>query len=196
MALKIIPLDIDESLTGDTRVEEIALVLQPAIETEFVYFKRQDFQESFTDYPKGIIDTARRARDWVDKNGYGNCMTAVGKARLNQLASGSAISLETVKRMYSYLSRHKKDLQSSKSYDDGCGKLAYDAWGGEPALAWSERIVNREQEMGYDTKSLEPYIQTTGKTQMEVIELDIFGYRPRFFHMCPGEIATFQELIK
>ena len=167
MALKIIPLDIEDSLTGDTRVEEIALVLQPAIETEFVYFKKQDFEESFTDYPKGITETAQRAKNWVEENGYGSCMTAVGKARLNQLANGEPISLETVKRMYSYLSRHKKDLESSKSYDDGCGKLAYDAWGGEAALSWSERIVNREQEMGYDTKSLEPYIQTTGTTEMK-----------------------------
>lgn len=194
MALKIIPLDIDDSLTGDTRVEEIALVLQPAIETEFVYFKRQDFQDTFNDYPQGIKDTAKRAKDWVEENGYGSCMTPVGKARLNQLANGEPISLETVKRMYSYLSRHKKDLESSKSYDDGCGKLAYDAWGGEAGLSWSERIVNR-QEMGYDTKSLEPYVQTTGTTKMEVIELDIFGYRPSYFHMCPGAIATFQELV-
>lgn len=39
MALKVIELEIEESLTGDTRVSEIALVLQPAIETQFMYFK-------------------------------------------------------------------------------------------------------------------------------------------------------------
>jgi len=41
--------------------------------------------------------------------------------------------------MYSYLSRHKTDLTKSKSYDDGCGKLMYDAWGGEAGLKWAER---------------------------------------------------------
>jgi hypothetical protein len=45
--------------------------------------------------------------------------------------------------MYSYLSRHKGDLTSSKSYDDGCGKLMYDAWGGEAGLKWAERKLSQ-----------------------------------------------------
>jgi hypothetical protein len=40
--------------------------------------------------------------------------------------------------MYSFLSRHKSDLEASKSYSDGCGKLMYDAWGGLSALSWSK----------------------------------------------------------
>jgi hypothetical protein len=44
--------------------------------------------------------------------------------------------------MYSYLSRHKVDLESSKSYDDGCGKLMYDSWGGLTALSWAESKIN------------------------------------------------------
>jgi hypothetical protein len=44
--------------------------------------------------------------------------------------------------MYSYLSRHKVDLESSKSYDDGCGKLMYDSWGGLSALSWAESKIN------------------------------------------------------
>jgi hypothetical protein len=45
--------------------------------------------------------------------------------------------------MYSYLSRHKSDLTSSKSYEDGCGKLMYDSWGGEAGLAWAERKLKQ-----------------------------------------------------
>jgi hypothetical protein len=44
--------------------------------------------------------------------------------------------------MYSYLSRHKVDLESSKGYGDGCGKLMYDAWGGKSALSWAESKIN------------------------------------------------------
>jgi hypothetical protein len=47
--------------------------------------------------------------------------------------------------MYSYLSRHEKDLQSSTSYGDGCGKLMYDSWGGKAALGWSR---NKLRELG------------------------------------------------
>lgn len=103
---------------------------------------KQDFQ-SFTDYPQGVKDAAKRVLEWTDKNGWGSCGTAVGKRRANQLANGEPISLDTVIRMYSYLSRHKVDLQSSKSYEDGCGKLMYDSWGGEMALRWAERKIEQ-----------------------------------------------------
>lgn len=93
--------------------------------------------ESFSDYPDNVKANARNVLDWVDKNGWGGCGTNVGKQRANQLAKGEGISLETIKRMYSYLSRHKGDLDSSKGYSDGCGKLMYDAWGGKSGLNWS-----------------------------------------------------------
>lgn len=93
--------------------------------------------ESFSDYPDDVKANARNVLDWVEKNGWGGCGTDVGKQRANQLAKGEAISLETIKRMYSYLSRHEPDLEASKSYSDGCGKLMYDAWGGKSGLNWS-----------------------------------------------------------
>jgi hypothetical protein len=103
--------------------------------------------ESHSDYPQEVKDVAKRVLNWVDKNGWGSCGTDVGKQRANQLAKGEPLSVSTIHRMYSYLSRHKGDLKSSKSYDDGCGKLMYDSWGGEPALQWAERkiqILNRK----------------------------------------------------
>ena len=109
--------------------------------------------ESITDYPKGISDVAKKAVEWADENGWGSCGTQVGKTRASQLAKGEPISIDTIKRMFSYLSRHKVDLESSKSYEDGCGKLMYDAWGGEPALRWSERILNQieKEKMKFST---------------------------------------------
>jgi hypothetical protein len=106
-----------------------------------------DFAESISDYPEGVKDTAAKAVKWADENGWGSCGTQVGKTRASQLAKGEPISVDTVKRMYSYLSRHKVDLQSSKSYDEGCGKLMYDAWGGEAALTWSERKLKQLENM-------------------------------------------------
>ena len=92
---------------------------------------------TFSDYPDGVKSNAKKALEWTNKNGWGSCGTPVGKQRANQLAKGEAISLETLKRMYSFLSRHAKDLESSTSYSDGCGKLMYDAWGGKAALGWA-----------------------------------------------------------
>ena len=94
--------------------------------------------ETYSDYPEGVVNNAKKALEWADKNGWGSCGTAVGKRRASQLASKSNLTVSTIKRMYSFLSRHKGDLEASTSYSDGCGKLMYDAWGGKAALRWSK----------------------------------------------------------
>jgi hypothetical protein len=96
---------------------------------------------SYSDYPESVSNNAKRALKWAEENGWGSCGTSVGKRRANQLASKQPITLSTIKRMYSFLSRHAGDLDSSKSYDDGCGKLMYDAWGGKSALSWSKAKI-------------------------------------------------------
>ena len=102
-----------------------------------------DFADTISDYPDSVKNAAKKAVDYAEKNGWGSCGTAVGKTRASQLAKGENISVDTIKRMYSYLSRHKSDLSSSKGYEDGCGKLMYDSWGGEPALKWAERKLKQ-----------------------------------------------------
>jgi hypothetical protein len=104
---------------------------------------QDDFVDSISDYPEGVKNAAKRAVDYAEENGWGSCGTQVGKTRASQLAKGEPISVDTLKRMYSYLSRHKVDLQSSKTYEDGCGKLMFDSWGGEAGLTYSERKLKQ-----------------------------------------------------
>jgi len=147
--IKIIDLDIEGTITGDTKVTEIALVEMPAIEQNFIYFTKEQFVDTIKDYPQYITDNAKEAKAWVDENGYGSCMTPVGKARLNQLAKGEPISLETIKRMKAYADRHKKDLEVSKSFDDGCGMLAWYSWGLDETgrvEKWLESKINTLEE--------------------------------------------------
>jgi len=163
---KIIDLDIDDSLSADTKVDAVALVEMPAIETNFVYFNRQEFQEPTFRVTKEISENACRARKYKQENPNRTCGTNIGWTRSSQLCEQKPITLTTVKRMYSYLSRHKIDLVSSKSYDDGCGKLMYDAWGGEEALIWSKRILQREREFDINVDSLPEYVNyPTGDTK-------------------------------
>jgi hypothetical protein len=107
---------------------------------------------SYTDYPELIRKNAQSALDYIEKSGNPKgCMTQVGKVRALQLAQGKPISIETVKRMKAYISRHKVDLESSKSYEDGCGKLAMDAWGGVEALPWVERTIEQYENMSSES---------------------------------------------
>ena len=104
---------------------------------------KSQYFASYSDYPDAVKNNAKAALAWADENGWGSCGTPVGKQRANQLANGEPISFETIKRMYSYLSRHEVDLENSKGYGDGCGKLMYDAWGGKSALSWAESKINQ-----------------------------------------------------
>jgi hypothetical protein len=103
-------------------------------------------------YPKYITETAKKALNWIEENGNPNgCMTQTGKVRLQTLAQGKPVSLDILKRMKNYITRHRKDLETSKSFDDGCGYLSMAAWGAEPStidkvLSFLERKITELEE--------------------------------------------------
>jgi hypothetical protein len=140
--MKVVKLTIDEEneLEG---IDAVALVEEPAIEVDFQYFSKQYFQ-SFNDYPKAAIEAAKQG---IKRNeALGNkCGTAVGKRRATQLANGENISLDTIKRMRSFLIRQKDnyDLAISRKDYDACGYISYLLWGGPSALPWAEKKLRQ-----------------------------------------------------
>ncbi len=89
---------------------------------------------SYTDYPQGATNNAKRALAWVEKNGWGSCGEATGKRRANQLAKGEPISRDTIARMASF-KRHQQ--HKDVPYSEGCGGLMWDAWGGSAGVNWA-----------------------------------------------------------
>ena len=131
--LPIYKLVIDDS--DELGVEYVALVDQPATETNWHAFKDHNF-ESYDDYPKQASENAKIALRWAEENGWGDCGTPVGKARANQLANGEPISRETIARMAGF-ERHRQNSQ--KELGDGCGRLMWLAWGGDEGVEWAQR---------------------------------------------------------
>jgi len=153
--------EIDKDIDEMTEVEaEIFLsTLRALIKTDNRFKSKKKVEmESYSDYGDSVRNNAKKVLEFVNKNGWGSCGTPVGKIRANQLANGEPISIETIKRMYSYLSRHEVDLESSKTYSDGCGKLMYDSWGGKTALGWSR---NKLRELGVLVESEQPSISSS-----------------------------------
>ena len=108
--MKIVKLDIDENsvLAG---IDAVALVEQPAIEEDFMYFSvQEDFAETFTDYPEAAVNAAKQGIKRNEATGN-KCATRVGKLRAQQLANREAISLDTVRRMRSFLIRQKDNYE-------------------------------------------------------------------------------------
>jgi hypothetical protein len=137
--LRVVNLDIEGTLTGDTRVEEIAMVEMPAIEQDFIYFKNQEF-ESYNDYPQAATTNACRAVKWSEENGWGSCLQAEGKNRANQLCNRENITEETIARMSAFR-RHQQ--HKDVPYSEGCGGIAWDAWGGDAGVDWAERKLEQ-----------------------------------------------------
>jgi hypothetical protein len=117
--------------------------------------KRVDM-ESYSDYGSSVANNAKRGIELNEKNGN-KCATPVGKVRAQQLAQNKPVSLETIKRMYSYLSRAEAYYDESDT--TACGTISYLLWGGKSALSWSR---NKLRELGLLTETeAQPSITST-----------------------------------
>jgi hypothetical protein len=91
--------------------------------------------ESYSDYPQSVRNNAKRGIELNEKNGN-KCATPVGKVRAQQLAQGKPVSVETITRMYSYLSRAEEYYDENDS--QACGTISYLLWGGLAGKRWAE----------------------------------------------------------
>ena len=127
-------------------------------------------EQFYNDYPEGAKEAAEMG---IKRNEeLGNpCATQVGKVRAQQIASGENLSLETLKRTYSYLSRAEDgfvEAQNKKEYDS-CSYISYMLWGGLPMLRWVERKLNQiEMEMMGNTGCIGTLI-TDGVGELDAI---------------------------
>ena len=149
---KIVKLDIEDGLLDG--VDAIAFVENPAIEIDFLAFNKEEF-ETFNDYPKKAIENAKRGIELNKENGN-KCATQVGKVRAQQLANGENLSLDTIRRMRSFLIRQKDNYELAlerKTYD-ACGYISYLLWGGAEALPWAEKKLRQAGEELSNEESL------------------------------------------
>ncbi len=172
-SVRIVRLDIDE-LDDFSGVDAIALVEDPAIESNFMYFadmkQNREVFESYSDYPSGVSNNAKRGIELNEKVNN-KCATQVGKVRAQQLAKKEPISVETIKRMYSYLSRAEVNYDESDT--TACGTISYLLWGGLAGKRWAE---SKLKELGLfegdlDVSGLAPYInEPSGSVIVKLVE--------------------------
>ena len=98
----------------------------------------------------GMQSAARRAIKFKEDGKAKGAGTAVGWTRAHQLVNGESLSLDTVKRMFSFFSRHEVDKKGKNwgnQSDPSNGYIMWLAWGGDAGFSWSRKIVNREKNM-------------------------------------------------
>ena len=119
--------------------EEIANLLDDEVNKKAV----SDIDTVPTD---AMATEAQRGLNWRREFKRGG--TSIGVARANQLVNKENLSPDTVKRMYSYFSRHEVDKQGKgfKKGSEGypsAGRIAWALWGGDAGFGWSRKVRNQ-----------------------------------------------------
>ena len=111
-------------------------------------------KDTYGDYPQSATNNAKRVKNWIDEHGRNEVdgMTKVGLARMNQLIAREKLSLKTLKRTFSFLSRTKgggynkinPDYRDTPWRDKGY--VAFLGWGGQSMLTYAEKKLNQLDE--------------------------------------------------
>lgn len=113
----------------------------------------------------GMVSEAKKGLAWRDEFNRGG--TGVGIARARDIVNGKNLPLDTVKRMYSFFSRHEVD-KKGKGFSPGedgypsNGRIAWALWGGDSGYAWSRKIatssMNEFEHIEADSLSVGDYV--------------------------------------
>ena len=107
----------------------------------------------------GMVEEAKRGLEWRKEFNRGG--TRVGAVRANQIINKTKLSPSTVRRMFSFFSRHEVDKQAEgfkpgeKGYPSN-GRIAWALWGGDAGFSWSTKVRNqldRERNKFYEIAS-------------------------------------------
>ena len=91
----------------------------------------------------GMVAEAKKGLEWRKEFGRGG--TAVGVARARDIINGD-LSLSSIKRMFSFFSRHEVDKKAEgfRQGEEGypsAGRIAWALWGGDAGFSWSKKKV-------------------------------------------------------
>ena len=153
----------EEDRSEDIPEEEIPEELQDNIE---IITNEDDIDELIkaesdidTVPTDGMVSEAKRGLEWRKEFNRGG--TIIGVTRANQILNKTKLSPSTVRRMFSFFSRHEVDKQG-QGFDRGedgypsAGRIAWALWGGDAGFSWSRQKVkqlDRERDKFYEAVS-------------------------------------------
>ena len=111
----------------------------------------------------GMVAEAKKGLAWRKEHGRGG--TAVGVARARDISNKKELSVDTVKRMYSFFARHEVDKKAEgfRPGEEGYpsnGRIAWALWGGDAGKSWAGALMKKinaddERSMYTDNVGLE-----------------------------------------
>jgi len=148
-----------------------------------------------------MADEATQGLEWREEFGRGG--TEVGVARARDIKNRVNLSIETIKRMYSYFSRHEVDKEGQGFYsgDEGypsAGRIAWALWGGDVGFAWTKRKI---EEIGKEEKFIDMKNKEIRTIDVQDLELRMDGDNPvvvgygAVFNSMSNDLGGFREYI-
>ena len=131
-------------------------------------------EETYNDYPQAATTNAKRAIKYKEEKGS-SCGTIVGWTRARQIANREKLTRRTIARVASF-KRHQQ--HKDVPYDEGCGGIMWDAWGGTPMIEWAIKKLEKIDKAKNSIKSQEETevserIKKTLKNKMEKHNEDV-----------------------
>lgn len=129
-------------------------------------------------YKRGGLDASQAKAEGVGS----------GVARARDIINGN-LSLETVKRMNAFFSRHEKNYRPDVKEADGgptAGTIAWYAWGGSSGKAWAKSILAKQ-----DVKKS----VSESDTEMIYKAVDAENHYVTFVCMIPDEIDAHGDIV-
>jgi|MDSV01.1.fsa_nt_gb HK97 family phage portal protein len=182
----LMPLNIASEDSGDERSEEIPVEEEvdeeennsPEIivednsygEIDEIIKAVSDIDTTPTD---GMVSEAKKGIEWRKEFNRGG--TRIGATRASQIVAKERLSPSTVKRMFSFFSRHEvdKEAQGFRPGEDGYpsnGRIAWALWGGDAGFSWSRKVaaqIDRERDKFYEDEIEEKQLTAAVKKGLQ-----------------------------
>jgi hypothetical protein len=146
----LMPLNIADEMTEDNVSEDIPeeVVPEELIENEDADIDEiikaiSDINTTPTD---SMVTEAKKGIAWRKEFNRGG--TRIGATRASQIVAKETLSPSTVRRMFSFFSRHESDKSAQgfrvgeKGYPSN-GRIAWALWGGDAGFSWSTKVRNQ-----------------------------------------------------
>ena len=121
----------------------------------------------------GMVTEAKKGIEWRKEFNRGG--TRIGATRASQIIRKERLSPSTVKRMFSFFSRHEvdKEAQGFRPGEDGYpsnGRIAWALWGGDAGFSWSRKVagqIDRERDKFYEDEIEEKQVTAAVKKGLQ-----------------------------
>ena len=120
-----------------------------------------------------MVTEAKKGIEWRKEFNRGG--TRIGATRASQIVAKEKLSPSTVKRMFSFFSRHEsdKEAQGFRPGEDGYpsnGRIAWALWGGDAGFSWSRKVagqIDRERDKFYEDEIEEKQVTAAVKKGLQ-----------------------------